>query len=74
MQRAGAGVEGDAVARAAVAGELPLELRDLVAEDELGARADSIQGGEDFLSDLPKLPREVEVGDSLGQCLSPSRR
>ena len=37
VQRAGAGVDGDGVRRAAVGGEVALERRDLVAEHELAA-------------------------------------
>src|SRR6266545_3939660 len=54
-------VEGDAVGRAAVVGELALEALDLVAEDERGVPAHAVEALEDLLTQIQVLDRKVEV-------------
>ena len=51
MQRAGAGVDGDRMRGAAVGGELLLERRDFLAEDELAGVETRQHGGVDLALD-----------------------
>ena len=67
MERARARVQGHAVPDAAVGGELFLEARDLLAENERRRSADAVQRGEALVSEAVVLQLQVEVGDLHGK-------
>src|SRR5690606_28281933 len=63
MQRAGSGIDGDCVLRAAIGGKFPLEGGDLVTQHILRGAEHAQNGGVDLALDALILRFQIEEGD-----------